>query len=176
MPTLILPNSQAPLNRQRSQSYLRALCSSSICSLTAFSSFSRATSVPFTHVYTTSMGMGRQSLQKQTHHSRQSSNCDPVCLMISFLGHAWLHLPRFFQITVKTKVKTIFKRHEGKFCVENGLRVCTIFFYTRALLSVTFVHFLRWWWWWWWWFRCIHLWELSFAHLLWKDFPPTLSL
>ena len=46
-----------------SHSYLRALCSSSSCSLTVFSSFSRAVSVPFTHVYTTSMGMGRQSLK-----------------------------------------------------------------------------------------------------------------
>lgn len=49
-----------------SHSYLRARCSSSICSLTAFSSLSRATSVPFTHVYTTSIGIGRQSLKRNT--------------------------------------------------------------------------------------------------------------
>lgn len=49
-----------------SHSYLRAFCSSSICSLTVFSSLSRATSVPFTHVYTTSIGIGRQSLKRNT--------------------------------------------------------------------------------------------------------------
>lgn len=52
----------------KSQLYLMAFCSSSICSLTCCSSFSSSRSVPFTQVYTTSIGMGRQSLGK-THKS-----------------------------------------------------------------------------------------------------------
>lgn len=51
--------------------YLIAFCSSSICSLTCCSSFSSSRSVPFTQVYTTSIGMGRQSLG-QTHKSSSS--------------------------------------------------------------------------------------------------------
>lgn len=61
--------------------YLIIFCSSSICSLTCCSSLISSTSVPFTQVYTTSIGMGKQSL----HNSDESYMS---CLILHY-KHLW---------------------------------------------------------------------------------------
>ena len=52
------------LLRPSASPYLSSLCSSSSRSLTPFRFRRRSPSVPFTQVYTTSMGMGRHSLHR----------------------------------------------------------------------------------------------------------------
>lgn len=164
------------LHRQWSHSYLRALCSSSICSLTVLSSFSRAMSVPFTHVYTTSIGMGRQSLQKETLIS------DPVCLSGRTLSsseyesvfiHAWLHFLQFFHITFKGRVQSVFSGMKEGFCRKCAHFCIHICEYEKnfSLLNPTkwnsSIYFVV----------GVSMYpSMAFAHLLWKDFPPTLSL
>lgn len=120
------------LHRKWSHSYLRALCSSSICSLTVFSSFSRATSVPFTHVYTTSIGIGRQSLQKKKKNNKTHITLDGPqttepwpCFPQQhtenlFFSHAWLHLLQYFRIYFKWRVQTGQKWDESGFLQEVG--------------------------------------------------------
>lgn len=144
-----------------SHSYLRALCSSSSCSLTAFSSFRRAVSVPFTHVYTTSIGMGRQSLREKTFISlRQSSNCTPWPRFPSpahtfllwwiwiektgdselIFAHAWLHLVQLFQISLKGRVYAVLSAMKEDFC-----RVDKAFthFFTVIFVNIRFISLLN---------------------------------